>query len=109
MIERDPGVLHGGDAFETERNLELALDALDGAPIERCLEFAAARASAARYHMTLGEIAFAPAVDRGIHRDAERRVAVGNCAGHMIVDPGLVAAHIELEYAGCIRCRFGDL
>src|SRR5262249_22210504 len=109
MIERNPGVLHGGDAFETERNLELALDALDSAPIKRRLEFAAARASAAGHHVTLGEIAFASAVDRGIHRDAERRVAVGDRAGHMIVNPGLVAAHIELEYPSCAWRGFSNL
>ena len=35
VIDRDPGVLGGGDALDRQRNLELLLDALDRAPVER--------------------------------------------------------------------------
>src|SRR5262249_56702068 len=78
MIKRDPGVLYGRDALKTERDVERALDALDGAPIERRLEFMATRAPAACHHMALGEVALAPAVDGGINCDAEPHVAVGD-------------------------------
>src|SRR5262249_18671863 len=109
MIERDAGILCGCDTFEGERNIELALDALDGAPIKRHLEFAAARAPAAGYDMALGKIAFAPAVDRGVDGEAEGAVPATDRAGHVVVDPGLVAAHIELEYPHRLRRRFGHL
>jgi len=41
VVERDCGVLGGGDAFDRERNVEPRFDALDRAPIERGLAPAA--------------------------------------------------------------------
>ena len=97
VIERDPGILGGGDALEHQRNVELLPDALDGAPVERRLELAAGRAPAAGHDMALGEVALAPAVDRGVDGEAEGDIFIGDGAGDEIVDPGLVAADIELE------------
>ena len=79
-----------------ERDLESALDALDGFPIERRLECAALHAPAAGGNEPFGDVALAPAVVRGIDGQAERGVAMRDGALHMIVDPGFVASHIEL-------------
>src|SRR5581483_1912555 len=59
VIERDLGVLGGGDALEGQRNLELRLDALDGAPVEPLLVFAARGATAAAGDVALGDVALA--------------------------------------------------
>src|SRR5437764_10105097 len=96
MVERDAGVLGGCNAFERERDLKSALDALNGFPIEPRLERASLHAPAAGGDEPFCDIALAPAVVRGIDGQAESCVAMRNGALHMIVDPGLVAAHIEL-------------
>jgi hypothetical protein len=44
----------------------------------------------------LGNIALAPAVDRGIDRQAERGISIGDRAADMIVDERLVAADVQL-------------
>ena len=108
MIERDLGVLGGGDALDGERDLELALDALDGLPIERRLEFAAGGAAPPAGDMALGDIAFAAAVMRGVDGETEHAVVIGDRARDMVVGPGCVAANIELEHAKAVRRRFGD-
>ena len=109
VIERDLGVLRGGDALDRERNLELALDAVDRAPIERGLEFAPRRALPPGGDVALGNVALTPAVVSGIDREAEHRVLVRDRALDMIVDPGLVATDIELKHAQRIGRRPGDL
>jgi hypothetical protein len=45
------------------------------------------------------EVQLAPAVHRHVHGEAERRIAVIQRALHVLVHPGVVAAHVELEYA----------
>ena len=80
-----------------ERDVELPLDALDRAPVERGLEGAALHPPPPGGHEALGDVALAPAVVRGVDGQAERGVAVGDGALDMVVDPGLVAAHIELK------------
>ena len=46
---------------------------------------------------------------RGVDGEAERRVAVRDRALDMVVDPGVVAAHIELEDAQRIGRRLRHL
>ena len=41
VLDRELGVLGGGDALDDQRNPVLVLDQLDGVPIERHLEVAA--------------------------------------------------------------------
>ena len=60
------------------------------------LERAALHPAPAGGDEALGDVALAPAVMGGVDGEAERRVAVGDGALDVIVDPGLVAAHIEL-------------
>ena len=105
VIERDLGILGGGDAFDGERDLELAFDALDRSPIERRLELPPAGAAAAAGDVALGNVALAPAVMGGVDRQTKRRVFVGDGAFDEIVDPGGVAAHVELKDAQRIRRR----
>jgi hypothetical protein len=109
VIERDLGVLRRGDALERERDLEILLDALDGAPVERHLDSRPVDAAPAGGDVALGEIALAAAVMGGVDGEAERGVAVRDRALDMIVDPGFVAAHIELEDAQRIGRRLGDV
>ncbi len=92
-----------------ERDLELLLDALDRAPVERGLEGAALHPPPPGGHEALGDVALAPAVMGGVDGQAERRVAVRDGALDVIVDPGLVAAHVELKEAQRIGRRRGQL
>src|SRR6185437_7337688 len=108
VIERDLSILGGGDALDGERDLELRLDALDGFPIERFLKVPSARATAAAGDVALGDVAFAPAVMRGVDGQAERRVFVGDGARNKIIDPGGVATHVELKDAQGIRRGLSD-
>jgi len=98
VIERDLGVLGGANSLDRERYLELALHALDCAPIERHLKVAALHAAPTCGDVPLGQIAFAPAVMRGVDGDAERRVIVFDGALDVIVGPGGVAADIKLKH-----------
>src|SRR5262249_54491025 len=97
VIERNPGVLGGRNALDDERNLDPPLDPLDRRPVEPGLERAALHTPAAGGHESLGNVALAPAVVRGIDGEAEGGIAMGNGSFHVIVDPGHVAAHIQLK------------
>src|SRR5262249_7119822 len=106
VIERDLRILGGGDALERQRNVELALDQLDGAPVKRGLVLAPRHVASSAGLMALGQGALAPAVMRGIDGQAECRVAIGYGARHMILDERVIAAHIELEDAQGGGSRF---
>ena len=57
------------------------------------------------------DVPLAPAVDRGVHRQAERVVSRGDRALEVILDEGIIAAHVELidaQTAGCRRGRGFD-
>src|SRR4029077_14017285 len=93
VIEAELGILRGGEALDGERNLEFRFDALDGAPVERLLEFAARGAAPATGDVALGDVALAPAVMRGVDGETEHAVFAGDGARHIVVDPGGVAAY----------------
>ena len=96
VIDCDPSILGGGDSLDCQWNLEPLLDALDCAPVEPGLERAVLHAAPAGGHEALGEIALAPAVMGGVNGQTERRIAMRDRALDVVVDPSLVAAHIEL-------------
>src|SRR5205823_1548841 len=108
MLNRDLGVFGGSNAFERERDLELVLDALDGAPIERRLEAAARHPASPRGLVAFGDIALAAAVQRGIDGKAECQVAVGDRAADIVVDESVIPADIELKNARRIGGGLGD-
>src|SRR3989442_745613 len=86
----------------------LVLEALHVIPREAGLERGALdRPRAPWLDEAPEEIAFAPAVRRDVHRETERRETIVLCASHPVVDPGIVAAHIELEHAQGVRCCCG--
>src|SRR5262249_54288942 len=66
VIERDLRVLGSGDAFDDQRDLELVLDQLDGAPAQPLLVVAAGGADAALAHIALGDVALSAAVMGGV-------------------------------------------
>ena len=75
----------------------ILLDPLDVAPVElRLIDAGVAGAHAAAL-VALGDVALAPAVAVGVDRQAKRVVALVHRAPDMVVDPGRVAAHIQLE------------
>ena len=80
VIERDVRIFRGRNALDDQRDLVLVLDQFDGAPFQPLLEVAAAGADAAGADIALGDIAFAPAVMRGVNREAERGVSARNGA-----------------------------
>ncbi len=59
--------------------------------------------------VALGEIALAPAVMGGVDGEAKRGIAVLDRALDVIVGPGGVAAHIELEHAQAVGRGLGDV
>src|ERR1700704_2335203 len=97
VIERDGGVFRGGNAFEDQRYLELVLDQFHGAPLQPLLEVAAGGADAAGADVTLGDIALAPAVMRGVDGQAERGISARYRATDAVFDKGVAAANIELK------------
>src|SRR5579859_1352805 len=80
------------------------------APVQPRLEGGAFDgAGAPRLDEAAEKIALAAAVHGDIHRQAEGAEAVVARTPHPIVDPGIVAAHIELEDARRLRRRGGLL
>ena len=108
VLDRDLRILGGGDALERQRNLVAILDALDRAPVEPGLIGTAGHATAPGGGVTLGDVALAPAVMRGVDRHAEGNIAVVDGAADMVVDKGVVAAHVELEDARGVGGGLGD-
>src|SRR5258708_397976 len=96
VIERDGSVFRGRDPLDDQRYLVLVLDQLDGAPFQPLLEVAAGGADTAGAHITLGDIALAPAVMRGVDRQAKRAIAICDRAADAVFDIAVAAADIEL-------------
>src|SRR5271154_6803082 len=98
MLEGDLGVLGGGDALEDQRDVEILLDPLDVSPVELPLIDAGVVDADAPTLVAFGDVALAPAVAVGVDGQAKRIVALVDRAADMVVDPGGIATHIELEY-----------
>ena len=109
VIDRDRCVFGGRDALDDQRDLVLVLDQLHGAPLQPLLEVAAGGAQPAFADVALGDVAFAPAVMRGVDGQAERGVAVRDRAADAVLDKGVVAADIELIHAQRVGRGLGDL
>src|SRR6266404_5759394 len=98
------------------RDVEPFLDPLDIAPVELSLVDAGVVDAHPAALMTFGDVALAPAVAVGVDRQAKRVIALVDGAADMVVDPGGVAAHIELEdleavargLGSLVEPRFGD-
>ena len=100
VLDGDFGILRGSNALEGQRQVVLVLVALHLVPGERGLELHAGPVDRApRLGEAAGEVALAPAVMRAVHGEAEPGEAIGQRALHEIVDPGIVAAYVELEDA----------
>ena len=102
VLDGDAGVLGRGDALENEGDLEFLAQPRDIGPGEACLEIVGLRGPARGRHVALGEVALAPAVVVEVDGEAERDVAVGDGALDVVLDPGRVAADVELEDLGMI-------
>src|SRR5712692_3743575 len=116
ILDRDLGVLGSGDALDDQWDVEILLDPLDVAPVElRLIDPRIVDPHAAAL-MALGDVALAPAVAVGVDGQAEGRVALVDRAADVMVDPGRIAAHIELEdpepvgrgLGGLVETRLGD-
>src|SRR5438128_3904210 len=103
VVGRKRRVLGRRDALQDERDRVRVLEALDVVPAEPRLELEAAGARPPGLHEAPGEIALAPAVARGVHGEAEGRVAVVHGAPHPVVHPRVVATDVELEDAEVVR------
>src|SRR5207245_10389430 len=103
VVGRKRRVLGRRDALQDERDRVRVLEALDVVPAEPRLELEAAGARPPGLHEAPGEIALAPAVARGVHGEAEGRVAVVHGAPHPVVHPRVVATDVELEHAEVVR------
>jgi hypothetical protein len=58
--------------------------------------------------MTFGDVAFTPAVAIGVDRQAKGVVPLVDGAADMVVDPGGVAAHIQLKDLETVTRSFGS-
>src|SRR5687767_4375053 len=108
MLDRDLRVLDRGDALDDERYVVLVrvlvLKSLDVVPREAGLEGGAFHgARAPGFDEPPDDVSLAPAVMGDVDRQAKSAIAVVLRAAHVIVDPGVVAAHVELEYADIAR------
>src|SRR6266403_858063 len=108
VIERDRCILRCRDPLDDKRYLVLVLDQFHRAPFQPLLEIAAGGADAAFADVTLGDIALAPAVMRGVNRQAERGISAGDRPADLVFDEVVVAAHIELKNAQRVRRGPGD-
>ncbi len=97
VLDGDAGVLGGGDALEDERDGVPILEALDLLPRKRRLVVHAGDVLAPGFHEAPGQVTLATAVHGGVHRHAERRVAVIDGSLHVVVHELVVPAHVELE------------
>src|SRR5258707_2753643 len=97
VIERDRRILGGRDPLDHQRYLVLVLDQFHRAPFQSLLEVAAGSAAAAGADVTLGDIALAPAVMRGVNGQAERGLSAGDRAADLMLDEFVVAPDIELK------------
>jgi hypothetical protein len=100
VLDGQRRVFRGGDALERQRHVRVGvLEALDVIPGERGLVVEARGPCAPGLDEALGEVTLAPAVHGGVHRETERRIPVVAGALDVVVDPRVVAAHVELEDA----------
>jgi len=76
VIERDRGIFRRRDSLDDQRDFILVLDQFYRAPFQPFLEVAAGGAEPAFANVTLGDIAFTPAVMRGVDGQAERGISV---------------------------------
>ena len=97
VLDRDLGVLGGGDALQDQRDVDILLDPVDVAPVELRLVDAGVAGAHAAAQVALGDVALAPAIAVGVDGQAEGVVALVNRAADMVVDPVGVAAHVKLE------------
>src|SRR5258706_88737 len=108
VIERDRRILRGRDPLDHQRYLVLVLDQFHCAPLQSLLEVAAGGSAAAGADVTLGDIALASAVMRGINGQAEGGVSAGDRSADLVFDEVVVAADIELKNAQRARRCLGD-
>src|SRR3546814_20077230 len=87
----------------------LVLETLDVIAVESRLKAHARCTGPPRLDEPPRDVALTAAVDRGIDRQAEGVVAGGLCPPHMVVDPGVVAADVELEDLPAVRRLGGRL
>src|SRR5216683_383604 len=109
VLDRDPGILGGGDALDDQRDIEILLDPLDVAPVELRLVDPRVVDPHAAALVALGNVALAPAVAVGVDGQAEGGVALVDRAPDMIIDPGRIAAHVKLEDAEPVGRGLGGL
>ena len=102
-------VFSGRDAFQNDRQFVLGLEAIHLLPGERCLKFNTLHPRAPGLGEAARDIPFAPAIDRGIHGEAEGIIACRDRAIRVIINEVVVAAHIKLEDLGSWRIRRGFL
>src|SRR5579871_6457741 len=107
VLERNPGVFGGGDAIQDQRNAADLPDPLDIAPVELGLVAARIGGPHPAALMALGDVALAPAVAVGVDGQAEPVIALVLGAADMLVDPGGIAAHIELKDLEAVARRRG--
>ncbi len=88
---------------------KVLLDPLDVAPIELRLVDAGVGDAHPAALVALGDVALAPAVAVGVDGQTEGVVALVDRAADMVVDPGGVAAHIELKDLETVAGGFGGL
>ena len=95
--------------FRIDRDIEILLDPLDVMPIELRLVDAGVVDAHPAALVALGDVALAPAVAVGVDRQAKGIIALVDSAADMVVDPGGIAAHVQLENLEAVTGGFGCL
>ena len=103
------GVFGGGDSFQDHRHFVPGLEAINLLPGKGGLKFNALHPRAPGLGEAARDIAFAPAIDRGIHGEAEGVIAGSDRTIRVIINEAVIAAHIKLEDLGARRIGRGFL
>ena len=109
VLDGELGILGGGDALDDHRQFVLLLALVDLCPVERLLMVRSVGVARRCRVIALRDVALAAAVVVGVDGEAERAEACFNRAVEDRLDPGLVAAHVELEDFQAVRHNLAGL
>ena len=109
MVAGKRSVFGSSNSFQDHGHFVFGLEAINLLPGKCGLEFNALYPRAPGLGEAARDVAFTPAIDRGIHREAEGIIAGRDRTIRVIINEAVIAAHIKLEDLGARRIGRGFL
>src|SRR5262245_14494397 len=103
VIAGDDRIFRGLDALDDHRQLAALAKALDLRPAQRRLVALRERVRGRAHEGALGDVALAAAIDRNVDSEGEGVIPGGSRAIDDVLDPGIVATHVELKHLHSLR------